>query len=84
MSRGAGWSSPGQQLVAVSPTIIMDSGMTQRRRDLDSVTERARRTPKGRLLQSDEVSRLLHYVLYVNEGTLTNTVIHLNCGEFAR
>jgi NAD(P)-dependent dehydrogenase (short-subunit alcohol dehydrogenase family) len=77
-------SAPGQQLVAISPTIIMDSGMTQRRHDLGSVTERARRTPKGRLLQSDEVSRLLHYVLYVDEGTLTNTVIHLNCGEFAR
>lgn len=76
-------SAPGQQLVAVSPTIIMDSGMTQRRHDLDSVAERARRTPKGRLLQADEVSRLLHYVLYVDEGTLTNTVIHLNCGEFA-
>ncbi len=76
--------APGQQLVAVSPTIIMDSGMTQRRHDLDSVAERARRTPKGRLLRSDEVSRLLHYVLYVDEGTLTNTVIHLNCGEFAR
>ena len=70
--------------MAVSPTIIMDSGMTQRRHDLDSVAERARRTPKGRLLQSDEVSRLLHYVLYVDEGTLTNTVVHLNCGEFAR
>jgi NADP-dependent 3-hydroxy acid dehydrogenase YdfG len=77
-------SAPGQQLVAVSPTIIMDSGMTQRRHDLDSVGERALRSPKGRLLQADEVSRLLHYVLYVNEGTLTNTVVHLNCGEFAR
>src|SRR6478735_2364641 len=77
-------SAPGQQLVAVSPTIIMDSGMTQRRHDLDRVAERASRTPKGRLLRSDEVSRLLHYVLYVDEGTLTSTVVHLNCGEFAR
>jgi len=76
-------SAPGQQLVAVSPTIIMDSGMTQRRHDLDAVAERAQRTPKGRLLRADEVSRLLHYVLYVDEGTLTNTVVHLNCGEFA-
>ena len=70
--------------MVVSPTIIMDSGMTRRRDDLDSVEERARRTPKGQLLRSDEVRRLLHYVLYVDEGTLTNTVIHLNCGEFAR
>ena len=51
---------------------------------ISNVAERASRTPKGRLLHSDEVSRLLHYVLYVDEGTLTNTVVHLNCGEFAR
>jgi NAD(P)-dependent dehydrogenase (short-subunit alcohol dehydrogenase family) len=76
-------SAPDQQLVAVSPTIIMDSGMTQRRDDLDAVAERARKAPKGRFLRSDEVSRLLHYVLYVDDGTLTNTVIHQNGGVFA-
>ena len=36
-------TSPDQQLVVVSPTIVMDSGMTQRRDDLDQVTERAER-----------------------------------------
>jgi NAD(P)-dependent dehydrogenase (short-subunit alcohol dehydrogenase family) len=76
-------SAPDQQLVAVSPTIIMDSGMTQRRDDLDAVADRARKDPQGRFLRSDEVSRLLHYVLYVDDGTLTNTVIHQNGGVFA-
>lgn len=76
-------TAPGQQLVAVSPTIIMDSGMTERRHDPERVAERARRNPKGRFLRADEVSRLLHYALYVDDGTLTNTVLHLNCGEFA-
>jgi NAD(P)-dependent dehydrogenase (short-subunit alcohol dehydrogenase family) len=76
-------SAPDQQLVAVSPTIVMDSGMTQRRDDLDAVAARARKTPKGRFLRAEEVSRVLHYVLYEDEGTLTNTVIHLNGGVFA-
>lgn len=76
-------SAPEQQLVAVSPTIVMDSGMTQRRDDLDAVAERARKTPKGRFLRAGEVSRLLHYVLYEDDGTLTNTVIHVNGGVFA-
>jgi NAD(P)-dependent dehydrogenase (short-subunit alcohol dehydrogenase family) len=76
-------SAPDQQLVAVSPTIIMDSGMTQRRNDLDAVAERARKTPKRRFLNAGEVSRLLHYVLFEDEGSLTNTVIHLNGGVFA-
>ena len=40
--------------------------MTQRRDDLDAVAERARKTPKGRFLRAEEVSRLLHYVLYVD------------------
>lgn len=77
-------SHPGQQLVVVSPTIVMDSGMTQRRHDLDRVEARAAQAPKLRFLRSDEVSRLLHYVLYVDDGMLTNTVVSLNGGEFAR
>ena len=75
---------PGQQLVVVSPTIILDSGMTRRRHDPDRVAERAARAPKQRFLRSAEVSRLLHYVLYVDDGMLTNTVVSLNGGEFAR
>lgn len=75
-------TSPGQQLVVVSPTIVMDSGMTQRRADLDHVAERAQRAPKGRFLRAAEVARLLHFVLYADEGMLTNTVVSLNGGEF--
>lgn len=77
-------TSPAQQLVVVSPTIITDSGMTQRRHDLDRVEQRAARAPKQRFLQTKEVSRLLHYVLYQDEGMLTNVVVSLNGGEFAR
>ena len=74
---------PGQQLVVVSPTIIIDSGMTERRDDIESVMERARQSPRGDFLRAAEVARLIHYCLYVDSGNLTNTVISLNCGLFA-
>jgi NADP-dependent 3-hydroxy acid dehydrogenase YdfG len=74
---------PGQQLVVVSPTIIMDSGMTMRREDMPRVHQRAAASPQERLLDSAEVAQLIHYCLYVNRGSLTNTVVSLNCGEFA-
>ena len=45
-------SHPGQQLVIVSPTIIMDSGMTERRDDLDQVADRAQASPKHRFLSA--------------------------------
>jgi NAD(P)-dependent dehydrogenase (short-subunit alcohol dehydrogenase family) len=74
---------PAQQLVVVSPTIIVDSGMTERRDDLASVMERARQSPKGNFLRAAEVAKLIHYCLYVDAGNLTNTVVSLNCGLFA-
>jgi NADP-dependent 3-hydroxy acid dehydrogenase YdfG len=73
---------PAQQLVVVSPTIILDSGMTERRNDLESVLKRARRSPKGDFLRAAEVAKLIHYCLYVDSGNLTNTVVSLNCGLF--
>jgi NADP-dependent 3-hydroxy acid dehydrogenase YdfG len=74
---------PEQQLVVVSPTIVMDAGMTTRRHDLDRVHQRAEAAPQQRLLDSAEVAELIHYCLYVNRGSLTNTVVSLNGGEFA-
>jgi len=74
---------PDQQLVVVSPTIVMDAGMTTRRHDLDRVHRRAEAAPQRRLLDSDDVAQLIHYCLYVNRGSLTNTVVSLNGGEFA-
>jgi len=74
---------PAQQIVVISPTIIMDSGMTQRRHDLDRVATRAAAGPKGRLLNAAEVARLVHFVLYQDDGALTNVVLSMNAGEFA-
>jgi NAD(P)-dependent dehydrogenase (short-subunit alcohol dehydrogenase family) len=74
---------PGQQLVIVSPTIIMDSGMTERRDDLDQVADRAQASPKHRFLYAAEVARLVHFVLWEDDGMLTNTVVSMNGGVFA-
>jgi NADP-dependent 3-hydroxy acid dehydrogenase YdfG len=73
---------PGQQLVVVSPTIIMDAGMTTRRSDLTRVRQRADESPQKRFLDSAEVAQLIHYCLYVNRGSLTNTVVSMNGGVF--
>ena len=76
-------SHPEQQLVVVSPTIIMDSGMTGRRDDLDQVAQRAHASPKQRFLSAAEVARLVHFVLWRDDGMLTNTVVSMNGGVFA-
>lgn len=61
----------------------MDSGMTQRRTDLDQVAERARETPKQRFLSATEVARLIDFLLWTDEGAITNTVVSMNAGGFA-
>lgn len=71
---------PGQQLVCVAPTIIMDSGMTQRRKDLVSVEKRALKNPKRRWLKAIEVARLVHFCLFQDEGYLSGVVLRLHGG----
>jgi len=72
---------PDQQLVAIAPSIIEDSGMTRRRTDIDRVVERAQRNPKGRLLAAREVARLAYFLLYEDQGYISGTVIRMNGGE---
>jgi short-subunit dehydrogenase len=74
---------PEQQIVVVSPTIIMDSGMTQRRDDIPMVEKRAEQHPKKRFLMAAEVARMLHFVLWQDSGYISNTTIHINGGMFA-
>lgn len=72
---------PTQQLVCVSPTVIADAGQNARREDEWRVTQRKERHPKKRFLSSSEVARLIHFILYQDDGYLTNVVIRLNGGE---
>ena len=72
----------GQQLVAIAPTIIWDSGMTQRRDDLDKVRERGEVRRRGRWLQAREVAALAYFVLYIDSGSLSNIVIRQHGGNW--
>lgn len=69
-----------QHLVAVSPTIIEDAGMTQRREDLGDVAKRGEARRMQRWLKASEVARVAHFAL--NERALSNTVIHITGGNW--
>lgn len=72
---------PLQQLVAVSPGIISDAGMTTRRDDQDTVQKRAEEHPKRRHVTTDEVVRLIRFLLYEDQGYVSGTVVRINGGR---
>jgi Dehydrogenases with different specificities (related to short-chain alcohol dehydrogenases) len=72
--------SPNQQLVCVAPSIIADTHMTQSRCDAETLERRRQEHPKGRFLKAVEISRLIHFLLYVDEGYLSGQVIRVNGG----
>lgn len=69
-----------QQLVCVAPSIIEDCGMTLRREDVDNLKRRMDEHPRRRFLAAVEVARMVHFLLYVDEGYTTGTVIRMNGG----
>lgn len=71
---------PNQQLVCIAPSIIEDTTMTESRTDVENLARRRETHPKRRFLKAAEVARLIHYLLYVDEGYLTGTVIRMNGG----
>lgn len=71
---------PQQQLVAIAPTIIEDSGMTRRRTDIERLTERMLQHPKRRYLSAREVAAMAVHLLYVDDGYTTGTVIRMHGG----
>ncbi len=71
----------GQQLVAVAPWIIKDSGMTERRKDQDNLNVLRDAHPKGRFISALEIAKLIEFLLYVDLGYITNTVIDLHGGR---
>lgn len=71
---------PDQQLVCVAPSIIADARMTLERKDVENLERRRDAHPKGRFLAAAEVARMIHFLLYVDEGYTTGTVIRMNGG----
>lgn len=74
---------PAQQLVAVSPGIIEDAGMTVRRTDRENLEARRAAHPKKRFLQSAEVAEKVIELLY-GSIFVCNTVLRMNGGEHAK
>lgn len=71
---------PRQQLVAISPGIVSDAGMTIRRNDLDNLERRRAEHPKGRFLTSREVAEVAYFALYGASDYLSGTIIRLHGG----
>ncbi len=69
-----------QHLVCVAPAIIEDSGMTQRRTDLQPTLERGAKRRLGRWLHAEEIARIANFAL--NEPALCNTVINAQGGNW--
>lgn len=70
-----------QQLVGISPWIVEDAGMTLRRQDFGHLSDLKNNHPKKRFLKSTEVARLAHYLLFIDEGYITNTIIRMHGGK---
>lgn len=73
--------SPAQQLVAISPGVIGDAGMTTRRTDTDRLASRELAHPKRRFVTAREVARLAYFLLYQDEGYISGTVVRMHGGE---
>lgn len=71
--------TPHQQLVAISPDIIEDSGMTRRRADIENLDRRRAKHPKGRFLTALEVAKMAITLLY-HQPYISGTVIRMHGG----
>ena len=77
---------PDQQLVCVAPSCVLNTDMN-RQRNADGVISLEKRRvahPKQRWLQPIEVARMIHFLLYIDEGYTTGIVIRMNGGEHCR
>lgn len=74
---------PLQQLVCVAPTCVLGTRMNlQRTPDgVRALEARRVRHPKQRWLEPIEVARMINFLLNVDNGYITNTVIRMNGGE---
>ena len=73
---------PGQQLVAIAPTVIEDTRMTAERKDLADCMARGAARRRERWLLAVEVARLVHFLLYQDTGSISNTVIRQHGGTW--
>jgi hypothetical protein len=76
---------PNQRILCISPSTIIDSNLTLKRKDQYNVKKSIAANPKKRGLRSDELARVIANISFNEEYQyLTNTVIEFNGGKFAR
>ena len=74
---------PHQQLVCVAPSMVAGTRMNRNRCEdgIKALQERLHSHPKGRMVTTLEVARLIHFLLCVDEGFTTGVTIRINGGE---
>ncbi len=75
--------SPYQQLVCIAPSLILGTGMTDRKSQ-DEIEKSISQNPKQRGIMAAEVAELIRFLLFTEKGYITNTVVEMNGGKFAR
>jgi hypothetical protein len=73
-----------QQLLCIAPSTIIDANMTVKRKDGHNVARSIKNNPKKRGVLSKEVSNLIYSLFYEQTDYLSNIVIRLDGGKFAR
>ena len=76
---------PNQKILSLAPSTIIDSNFTKGRKDQKNVKKSIKINPKKRGLYSKEVAEIIFEIMFSKKfDYLTNTIIQLNGGKFAR
>jgi NAD(P)-dependent dehydrogenase (short-subunit alcohol dehydrogenase family) len=76
-------ANKNSNIIGIAPSMIEDAGMTLRRTDSNNVQRARSEHPKKRLAKTEEIVSLIDYL--IDEGTyISNTIIEVNGGKFAR
>ena len=76
---------PKQKIFCIAPSTVIDSRFTRSRKDQKNVSNSIDSNPKKRGIYSREVAEIIYDVMFKKKfNYLSNTVIHLDGGKFAR
>ena len=76
---------PKQKIFCIAPSTVIDSKFTKLRKDQKNVFKSINNNPKKRGIYSKEIAEIIFDVMFKKKfNYLTNTVIRLDGGKFAR
>ncbi|NQU32129.1 MAG: SDR family oxidoreductase [Bacteroidetes bacterium] len=76
-------NSSNSRIFSIAPSTI-DSGMTKRRSDLDRIAKYKKIHRKKRFISAPEFAKIIHILFSNDFDYLSNTVVEINGGKFAR